>query len=356
MVEMHGTEPLKLTAQDVELIRQSRSRARYSEFSDQERAAYQRTHAALGQLGQLAVSELNGTRDYALKLTSGFHPVSGIRGGKPKDLWFGIYRKENESHFLGNPQIFMIVSGRGIEYGFSPLTHPDDFSNQDIKRRTRHVARSILGQMPAPDSADARELADQLAKSGRWHFRRKQRLDPNQSEYQSLKDWLTFVRSEDGIQNAGGGITRYVSAEQINEIDLVDEVRQMTRIFRPLMERIVADDPPSNALRLDARHAPIEPVPTVPALSFGDLLVAFLNGLANARRGPFQKINALWNSIASLKARLEEFPAVQKRPDLVVSISVGQGNWATVPWIALLNTNVTNSTQEGIYVVFLVAK
>jgi hypothetical protein len=37
-----------------------------------------------------------------MKLTSGFHPASGIRGGKPKDLWFGIYRNENEERFLGN--------------------------------------------------------------------------------------------------------------------------------------------------------------------------------------------------------------------------------------------------------------
>ena len=34
--------------------------------------------------------------------------------------------------------------------------------------------------------------------------------------------------------------------------------------------------------------------------------------------------------------------------------AVGQGNWATVPWIALMNTRITRSTQEGIYVVFLI--
>ena len=59
--------------------------------------------------------------------------------------------------------------------------------------------------------------------------------------------------------------------------------------------------------------------------------------------------------MSDVKSRLEQFPAVQSRPDLLVNISVGQGNWATVPWIALLNTKITRSTQEGIYVVFLIA-
>ena len=59
--------------------------------------------------------------------------------------------------------------------------------------------------------------------------------------------------------------------------------------------------------------------------------------------------------MSDVKARLEQFPAVQSRPDLLVNISVGQGNWAAVPWIALLNTRITQSTQEGVYVVFLIA-
>jgi hypothetical protein len=106
-VDITGShEPPALAGSDVELIRQSRSRDRYTDFSVEERTAHKRVHEALRHLGEIAVDELGGTRDYVLKLTSGFHPTSGIRGGKPKDLWFGIYRKENEDRFLGNPQIF----------------------------------------------------------------------------------------------------------------------------------------------------------------------------------------------------------------------------------------------------------
>ena len=82
---------------------------------------------------------------------------------------------------------------------------------------------------------------------------------------------------------------------------------------------------------------------------------AFLSEFAEARKGPFQKTDPLWNAMSDVKGRLEQFPAVQSRPDLLVNIGVGQGRWAAVPWIALLNTKVTRSTQEGIYVVFLIA-
>lgn len=36
-----------------------------------------------------------------------------------------------------------------------------------------------------------------------------------------------------------------------------------------------------------------------------------------------------------------------------VAASAGKGNWATVPWISILNNEVTNSTQRGYYLVYL---
>lgn len=33
--------------------------------------------------------------------------------------------------------------------------------------------------------------------------------------------------------------------------------------------------------------------------------------------------------------------------------SIGMGNWAKVPWIAIMNKNITTTTQEGVYVVYL---
>jgi hypothetical protein len=311
-----------VTEQDVELIKQSRSRDRYTDFTSDERAAYRRVHDALRQLGAIALDELGGSRDYILKLTSGFHPNSGVRGAKPKDLWFGIYRKENEERFLGNPQIFMIVSSRGVEWGFSPIVHPDDFSNQEFKRATRQIAKSVLEQLPVPGSAEAQNLATQLAKSGNWQFRRKQRLEPNQSDFASLEQWLAFLHSDDGARNAGGGIARYAVGPDIDEIDFPAAVREVAQVFRPLMESVIADAPPS------AEGGEQIPHPELGARlpAFRDLLLTFLQELSDARNGPFQKTPSLWDAMSKVKARLEQFTAVRKRPDLIISISVGQGN------------------------------
>ena len=39
--------------------------------------------------------------------------------------------------------------------------------------------------------------------------------------------------------------------------------------------------------------------------------------------------------------------------EYVIKGSVGQGAWATVPWIAIMNKEITTTTQNGIYVVYL---
>lgn len=36
--------------------------------------------------------------------------------------------------------------------------------------------------------------------------------------------------------------------------------------------------------------------------------------------------------------------------------SIGQGNWAKVPWIAIMDKDITTTTQEGVYVVYLFSK
>jgi len=36
--------------------------------------------------------------------------------------------------------------------------------------------------------------------------------------------------------------------------------------------------------------------------------------------------------------------------------SVGQGNWATIPWIAIFDRSITTSATKGVYIVYLLAK
>ena len=41
------------------------------------------------------------------------------------------------------------------------------------------------------------------------------------------------------------------------------------------------------------------------------------------------------------------------RRDLLVNGTVFPGNWAYVPWLAVLDPRITNTTQKGVYVVYL---
>lgn len=58
----------------------------------------------------------------------------------------------------------------------------------------------------------------------------------------------------------------------------------------------------------------------------------------------------------SLQREVEDLPLVRNNPDLQVTYSYGKGNWAAVPWLAILDTRLTSSTQDGTYIVLLFAE
>lgn len=50
---------------------------------------------------------------------------------------------------------------------------------------------------------------------------------------------------------------------------------------------------------------------------------------------------------------LQGTASIKRRPTLIVKWSIGQGNWTNVPWIALLDRRETDTTQHGVYPVYL---
>jgi hypothetical protein len=152
VVNAYGENGVAITAADIALIESAREKANrgtmYAGLSDEEREAFGRVHEALGTLGEIAASQLGEPDDLSLKLTSSFSPGSGVRGYVPKDLWFAVYPAENHDDFAVNPQVFMIVSERGIEYGYGAAVHPNDFSTPAIKKRfARRPPSSLIGSL-----------------------------------------------------------------------------------------------------------------------------------------------------------------------------------------------------------------
>ena len=247
----------RLSGNDISLLRQSRMQKRYADLTAEQRDVYRRVDHILRFLGETARQSIGSPRDFGIKLTSGFHPEGGIRGTIPKDLWFGVYNLANVPEFVGMPQVFAIISGRGVEYGFAPAIHPKDFSQQAIKDKVREAAPKIFARLPQSNSPLAQELGHEIMESGRWQFQKKTRLDPGSGEYSSLRAWLEFLKSEQGQKWAGGSISRYVSEAELDDpnFSLPAAIRDAALLFKSLMIGITpnskAEEPPKPNPDLD---------------------------------------------------------------------------------------------------------
>ena len=55
----------------------------------------------------------------------------------------------------------------------------------------------------------------------------------------------------------------------------------------------------------------------------------------------------------NLRIQIENIGSIKANPNLKVKSSYGKGNWAAVPWLAILDTRETDTTQDGTYIVLL---
>jgi hypothetical protein len=72
-----------------------------------------------------------------------------------------------------------------------------------------------------------------------------------------------------------------------------------------------------------------------------------------SRTTKFSKNHPVYVRLKGISQQLASKPSIKNRPNLHIEGSVGQGNWARVPWIAFLDDRETNSTQRGVYPVYL---
>ncbi len=84
-----------------------------------------------------------------------------------------------------------------------------------------------------------------------------------------------------------------------------------------------------------------------------EILESILASYPQARTGQQFGGNPMHAEFRRASGILAKKQAVTGRPRVLVQESIGQGNWATVPWIALLDDRETTTTQRGIYVVLL---
>jgi hypothetical protein len=271
------------------------------------------------------------------RATSQFYPESGVRGFVPKDVWFAVYNARNRDEFIGMPQVFMIVSERGIEYGFAASIHPNDFSTPAVQQRVRTAMPKIFAALPSSASPEANALSTSLDRSGGWFFQRKTRLLPGVEAYRSLDDWLSFLKSSTG---SGGSISRYLTEDDLqrSDLDLTALLLETAEIFSSVMVRVTPIPVVTKTVRRSVQT------------SFEEFLSTFPDVRSQKTFGEHDELKKILNLIRS---GLEDLPALRAHPHIRVSWSLGAGNWARVPWIALMDEQETTSTQRGTYCVFL---
>ncbi|HRE89093.1 MAG TPA: DUF3578 domain-containing protein [Myxococcota bacterium] len=87
------------------------------------------------------------------------------------------------------------------------------------------------------------------------------------------------------------------------------------------------------------------------AVALRNALGALLEGYLDAKITKFGKATPMWAAMERAQSALTEL--TKDHPHIAVKGSVGQGNWATVPWLALMDDRLTETTQQGTYLVYL---
>lgn len=90
------------------------------------------------------------------------------------------------------------------------------------------------------------------------------------------------------------------------------------------------------------------------AFDLSTFLERILAGYQNERaNSTLYAGNVFWSLFKEAATSVAALPAVSQHRDVIVKWSMGQGVWAKVPWLALLDARETRFTNDGVYLIYL---
>ncbi len=89
-------------------------------------------------------------------------------------------------------------------------------------------------------------------------------------------------------------------------------------------------------------------------MTLRDMINKILNEYASAKNEKFAG-NPMGKFIRNEAPQILLDTGIFDENEYLIEGSVGQGNWVTVPWIAILDSRITSSVQEGEYIVYLLS-
>ena len=114
---------------------------------------------------------------------------------------------------------------------------------------------------------------------------------------------------------------------------------------------LVVDDPPAHARPLPRPGAPGHDTDSSDlSTALQDILDAYCDARKSAAFSGDHPVFASFQRFTQLLLHTEP---VASSPHLRSRFSGGQGNWARVPWVAVMDDRETSTTQRGIYIVYL---
>lgn len=152
------------------------------------------------------------------------------------------------------------------------------------------------------------------------------------------------------------GQTKSLLKTPIDALSSILEVTPETITFKPYIWEKLNDD----VLAELSDYARIEltnynnQLSSAPTISLQESLSQILNTYFEAKAGTFANHHLGKLFRQSLPEYLKALPFMVG--DYKIQGSIGQGNWANIPWIAILDKRITTTTQHGEYVVYLFAE
>jgi len=202
--------------------------------SEEDKDAYWLIYTELCGAFEKAISDANLSGLFELR-KSRFARDGGVQGQRPRDLWAAAVNRN--SKVVGRyPQVYVIASENGLEFGFSAAIHEDDYYNLNVKQRMRSVVPVLYRKFPEPSSEIVSAISRRLSEHSRgWKFSIKSREAIEQS-FDSIESLVRYLRSPESSAKGGASIYFRVSAPQSDSaFNLVDTLSEVLEIFSPLM-------------------------------------------------------------------------------------------------------------------------
>ena len=157
----------------------------------------------------------------------------GARGHRPKDLWCAIRNKDSGA-FNEMPQIYVIVSERGIEVGFAVSIPESDYHDQTAKIQNREIIPQIHLKLPV-EGRVIEQLDSVVTTSPHWHVNKQTRLvsgDDGFDLYDTSSELFSALKSQKTCYG-GGAICRIITPQMIAQspIDLIQLLDETLKNF-----------------------------------------------------------------------------------------------------------------------------